>query len=104
MVARIWQGKTKIEHYNLYTDIIEQRDLPGYKKTVGYVSHSFMKRSDYEFTYFKLITYWKDMDSVKNFTGPNFEVAVGYQQDEEYLLDFPGSVGHYQVFASESGR
>ncbi len=50
-------------------------------------------------SYFKLITYWEDMYAVKNFTGPNFQVAVSHDADEKYLLDFPGTVSHYQVFA-----
>ena len=99
MIARIWQGKTSIVHSDAYTKIIEDRDIPGYRQTEGFVKLSFLKRSDAAFTYFELLTYWASLDAVKTFTGPNFEQAVAYQDDEHYLLDFPGSVAHYEVFA-----
>lgn len=54
---------------------------------------------DHEFTYFKLITYWEDLEIIKNFIGPDLEKAKFYKSDENYLVDFPGSVLHNEVFA-----
>ena len=99
MTARVWGGKTRIEHSEKYAKIIEERDIPEYRKTDGFVKLTFLKRSDYEFTYFKLLTLWTDLDTIKNFTGPNFEQAVAYNEDKQYLVDFPGKVKHYEVFA-----
>ena len=99
MIARVWEGKTEIEHSEVYAKIIEERDIPDYRKTVGFVKLTFLKRSDNEFTYFKLLTFWTDLDTIKNFTGPNLEQAVSYKDDEQYLVDFPGNVTHYEVFA-----
>ena len=99
MTVRTWQGRTKNEDSSIYEDIIVKRDIPGYEKTEGFVKFSFMKRSDDEFTYFTLLTYWKDISDISNFTGPNYTVAKGYAEDAQYLVDFPGSVEHYQVFA-----
>jgi len=99
MIARVWEGKTGIEHSETYAKIIEERDIPDYKKTVGFIKLTFLKRSDNEFTYFKLLTFWTDLDTIKNFMGPNFEQAVSYKEDEQYLVDSPGNVTHYKVFA-----
>lgn len=99
MTTRVWEGKTRIEHSKTYTKIIEERDIPDYRETTGFVKLTFLKRSDNEFTYFKLLTFWTDLNAIKNFTGPNFEQAVSYKEDEQYLLDFPGNVIHYNVFA-----
>ena len=38
MTARIWNGKTKIEHSEMYTKTIEERDIPDYKKTEGFIT------------------------------------------------------------------
>ncbi|RNC87087.1 MAG: antibiotic biosynthesis monooxygenase [Winogradskyella sp.] len=100
MIARVWQGKTRLEHSDIYTKIIEERDMPNYRKTHGFVKLSFLKRSDDEFTYFKLLTYWSDLDAITNFTGPNYDEPKFYDDDAQYLVDFPGSVSHYEVFAS----
>ncbi len=99
MTARVWEGKTRIEHSETYTKIIEERDIPDYRKTAGFIKLTFLKRSDNKFTYFKLLTFWTGLDTVQNFTGPNFEQAVAYNEDKQYLVDFPGNVKHYEVFA-----
>lgn len=99
MIARVWKGQTKTEHSDIYTKIIEERDIPDYRKTKGFVKLSFLKRTDDPFTYFELITFWEDLEAIKNFTGPDIEKAVFYKEDESYLVDFPGSVLHSEVFA-----
>jgi len=99
MVARVWEGKTKIEHAKIYTKIISERDMPDYKKTKGFIKLTFLKRVNKEFTYFKLITFWQDLEAIKNFTGINFKDAVAYEADKKYLIDFPGKVRHFKVFA-----
>ena len=99
MIARVWMGKTKIEYSERYEEIIVDRDIPGYRNTKGFVKHTFLKRTDDQYAHFKLITCWEDLESIKNLTGPNFEMAFAYDDDEKYLLDFPGSVEHYKVFS-----
>ena len=32
MIARIWKGRTKIEHLEEYTDFMKVRAFPDYKK------------------------------------------------------------------------
>ncbi|MEO9893193.1 antibiotic biosynthesis monooxygenase [Aurantibacter sp.] len=99
MITRIWEGRTKIEHSDIYTKIIMERDIPDYKKTEGFIKLTFLKRSDDEFTFFKLLTYWTSIKAITNFTGPNLEQAVAYKEDEKYLEDFPGNVTHFEIFA-----
>ena len=99
MIARVWEGKTKNEHSEIYAKIILERDLPNYKKTNGFVKLAFLKCSDSKFTYFKLLTFWKNLEVIQNFTGPDFEKALSYKDDKKYLIDFPGKVMHHEVFS-----
>ncbi len=99
MIARIWQGKTKIIHLEEYTRFMKSRAIPDYKNTDGFVKLVFLKRTDSEFAYFNLITFWKNIEVIKNFAGKNFERAKYYPEDEDYLIDFPEEVVHYEVFA-----
>lgn len=103
MIARIWEGKTTLEHGDVYRKLIEQRDIPGYQMTEGFVKHTFLLRSDESHTYFKLLTFWIDFDAITNFTGPHFEVAVAFEEDRQYLVDWPGVVCHFEVFATSDG-
>ncbi len=99
MIARIWEGKTKIEYLETYQKIIIERDIPDYRKTKGFVKLTFLKRVDKGYTYFKLVTIWQDLAAIKNFTGANFKEAIAYEDDKKYLIDFPGTVTHFEVFA-----
>lgn len=99
MITRVWEGTVRIELSNEYVKIIEKRDIPNYKNTPGFLKLKFLKRSDEKFTYFKLLTFWNEMGSILKITGPNFQKAVSFKEDQEYLVDFPGKVLHYEVFA-----
>ena len=46
MIARVWEGKTKIEHSETYQKIIEERDIPDYKGTDGFIKLTFLKYSN----------------------------------------------------------
>ena len=99
MIARIWKGRTKIEHLGAYTTFMKVRAIPDYKKTDGFVKLTFLKRTDHEFAYFNLITFWENLEVIKNFAGHDFEKAKYYPEDKGYLIDFPEKVTHYEVFA-----
>lgn len=99
MIARIWEGRTKIEHLDAYTTFMKVKAIPDYSKTDGFVRLTFLKRTDADIAYFKLITFWENMEVIKNFAGKDLEKAKYYEEDKNYLVDFPESVIHYEVFA-----
>ncbi|PHR74674.1 MAG: antibiotic biosynthesis monooxygenase [Lutibacter sp.] len=99
MIARIWKGRTKIEHLEEYTEFLKVRAIPDYKKTEGFAKLIFLKRTDNEFAYFNLVTFWENFEVIKNFAGKDFEKAKYYPEDKNYLIDFPKKVIHYEVFA-----
>ncbi|WP_299275147.1 antibiotic biosynthesis monooxygenase [uncultured Psychroserpens sp.] len=101
MIARIWKGKTQLKHLEAYTAFMKSRAIPDYKKTNGFIKLIFLKRTDNDFAYFELLTFWKNMEVIKNFAGDDFERAKYYPEDKNYLIDFPEKVTHYQVFAQE---
>lgn len=99
MIARIWHGKTKIEHYEEYTDFMKNRAIPDYEKTEGFVKLTFLRRVEGDIAHFNLVTFWKNIEVIKNFAGNNYETAKYYPEDKKYLLEFEEKVTHYEVFA-----
>lgn len=99
MIARIWEGKTKIEHLSEYEDFMKVRAIPDYGKTTGFVKLMFLKNTDKQFVYFKLITVWDNLEVIKNFAGDDYEIAKYYPEDKNYLIDFPEKVTHFEIFA-----
>lgn len=99
MIARIWRGRTKIADMDAYTNFMKVRAIPDYKNTKGFVSLSFLKRIKYEEAHFTLITYWENLEVIKNFAGNDFEKAKYYPEDANFLLKFEIHVEHHEVFA-----
>lgn len=99
MIARIWHGRTKVAHCEAYTEFMKTVAIPDYKKTEGFIKLSFLRRIEDDVAHFDLITYWENLEVIKNFAGEDFEVAKYYLRDKEYLLEFEEKVKHYEVFA-----
>lgn len=103
MIGRIWEGRTKVEDYEAYTAFMRERAIPDYQQTEGFVKLSFLRRIEGATAHFTLITYWENLATIKNFAGQDHEIAKYYPEDEQYLLDFPEKVRHFEVFAEEGG-
>ncbi|HEX7457965.1 MAG TPA: antibiotic biosynthesis monooxygenase [Ginsengibacter sp.] len=100
MIARIWHGKTSITNYDAYTEFLKQVAIPDYKKTIGFKGLTFLRNIKNEEGHFKLITYWDNLEVIKNFAGQDFEKAKYYAEDNDFLLEFEEKVQHYEVFSS----
>ncbi len=101
MIARIWHGRTRAEDYEAYSKFLEERAIPDYRGTEGFVRLEFLRRIEAEAAHFTLITFWENMEVIKNFAGEDFEKAKYYPEDEAFLLEFEEKVMHYELFAQE---
>ena len=99
MIARIWHGKTKVKHFEEYTDFMKSVAIPDYKKTEGFVKLTFLRRVEGDIAHFNLVTFWENIDVIKNFAGNDYEIAKYYPRDKNFLLEFEEKVTHYDVFA-----
>lgn len=99
MIARIWHGTTKAEHYDEYTEFMKNKAIPDYQQTEGFVKLSFLRRLEGEIAHFTLITYWDNLEVIQNFAGADYEIAKYYPRDQDYLLEFEEKVRHFEVFA-----
>jgi heme-degrading monooxygenase HmoA len=100
MIARVWHGKTDKTSFDSYTEFLKQVAIPDYQKTTGFEGLNFLRKIVGKEAYFTLITYWRDLEVIKNFAGDDIEKAKYYFEDEDFLLEFPEKVEHYEVFAT----
>lgn len=100
MIARIWHGKTRKSDFEKYSDFLKEVAIPDYAKTPGFRGLTFLRRIENEEAHFDLITYWEDIEVIKNFAGQDFEKAKYYPEDDDFLLEFEEKVRHHEVFAS----
>jgi heme-degrading monooxygenase HmoA len=99
MIARIWHGKTRLKDYERYTTFLQKVAVPDYSKTAGFKKLIFLKRTEDDEAHFTLITFWENLDVIKNFAGEDFEKAKYYPEDDGFLLEFEEKVVHYKIFA-----
>lgn len=99
MIARIWHGATSLEHYEDYTEFMKSRAIPDYKKTKGFKKLTFLRNIKGNVGHFTLITFWENLEVIKNFAGDDFEKAKYYPEDKSYLIEFEENVVHHEVFA-----
>jgi heme-degrading monooxygenase HmoA len=100
MIARIWHGRTNTSDFEAYAELLKTLAIPDYKKTIGFKGLTFLRNITNDEAHFSLITYWENIDAVKNFAGLDFEKAKYYPEDTQFLLEFEENVQHYEVFAA----
>src|SRR5258706_11354310 len=73
MIARIWHGKTSLKDFESYSEFLKRIAIPDYKRTKGFKGLSFLRSSVSTEGHFTLITYWENLEVIKNFAGENLK-------------------------------
>ena len=101
MIARIWRGHTSEEKAGEYLDLLKATGLKDYLATEGNRGVRVLQRAGGGRAEFLLISLWESYDAIRRFAGEDFERAVYYPEDKDYLLDFEPKVAHYEVAFDE---
>ncbi len=102
MIARIWRGRTRAKDFDAYSQFLIERAIPDYQQTEGFIRLTFLRRIQGDEAHFTLITFWESLEAIQRFAGSNYHRAKYYPEDHRFLLDFPETVEHYEVFAESS--
>jgi len=102
MIARIWEGRTTPSKAADYKEFLLRVAVPDYKSVKEIQRIQFLHHVENNVAYFTLITFWPSIETIKKFAGPDYEKAKYYSEDDEFLLEFPEKVKHYEVFYDES--
>jgi heme-degrading monooxygenase HmoA len=93
----MWHGRVPTSKAQAYREFTNHRAIPDYQSVPGNISVYVLERQDQEVTHFITLTLWKDLESIKGFTGEDIERAVYYPEDQDFLLEFEPTVVHYEV-------
>ena len=97
IIARIWTGRVPPGKADAYDQFLRERAIPDYTSIQGNLGEIILRRDEQNYTEFTIITFWDSIDSIKAFAGENYEKAKYYEEDKEYLLEFPEHVKHYKM-------
>ena len=97
MIARIWHGVTPVARGDAYFDYLMESGIRAYQSIEGNRGVYVLRGDRGSRTDFLLISLWGSYDAIRKFAGPEYERAVYYPRDKEFLVEFEPSVVHYEV-------
>ena len=100
MIARAWRGVTSASDGDRYVRYLAETGVARCRATDGNRGVYVLRRDDGDRTEFLFISLWDSMDSIREFAGPEPEVAVFFPQDDEFLVEREETVTHYDVAIS----
>lgn len=98
MITRIWHGITRAAHADLYLEYLQQTGMRDYTATPGNISAKIWRRREGDICHFYTVSEWKDLDSIMQFAGADFEKAKYYEEDKNFLLEKEEKVQHYETY------
>lgn len=100
MITRIWHGRTKTEDADTYLTYVRETGLKDYTSISGNISAKILRRIENDICHFYTVSEWTNIESIKKFTGEDYEKARYYPEDKKYLLEFEDKVAHYETYTS----
>ena len=97
MIVRMWHGRVPTSKAQAYRKFLSDRAIPDYQSVVGNFSVHILERKEGDVTHFVTMTFWKNMNAIRSFTGDDVELAKYYPEDKGFLLEFEPKVVHYKI-------
>jgi heme-degrading monooxygenase HmoA len=100
MIARHWRGWTRLRDADAYEALLKSRVLPGLSKIAGYRGGYILRSDGAAESEFVVINLFDSLDAVREFAGPNYDVAVFEPEAKALLSRFEPVASHYVVRAA----
>lgn len=99
MICRIWHGYTTLENADAYESLLKEEIFVGIKKREikGYKGIQLLRRKTDEEVEFITIMWFDTLESVREFAGNSYEVAVVPEKARKILSRFDEMSQHYEV-------
>jgi heme-degrading monooxygenase HmoA len=87
-----------------YRTFLNQRAVADYQSVAGNLGVHILERRENEVVHFMTLTFWENMEAIRNFAGEDVEQAKYYPEDKDFLLEFEPGVVHYEVVGPISNQ
>jgi heme-degrading monooxygenase HmoA len=101
MIARCWSARTADARAPSYVDHLRTHVLPAVREVDGYEGAMLLSRSSSGETEIIVLTFWRSLDSIRGFAGPDVEAAVVADRAASLLTRFDERVRHYEVVVKD---
>jgi hypothetical protein len=98
VTLRIWRGLVATDRAAEYADLLARAGIAGYRETPGNLDAQVALRDlgDGRSEILSL-SWWTGLDGIRQFAGPDVDLARYYPEDDVFLLGRDRAVRHYQV-------
>ena len=97
MIARVWRGRVRREKLDEYREYIASSGLADYVNTEGNRGAFMLTAPGDTHGHVLTLSFWDSREAIARFAGEPIDRARYYPRDEEFLLDFPEHVEHFDV-------
>jgi len=98
MIARIWHGWTRPDHADAYERLLREEIFVGIanRRIAGYRGIELLRRGDGGLVEFVTVMRFDDLEAVRTFAGPDYEIAVVPGKARRLLDHFDARSAHYE--------
>ncbi|WP_417461307.1 antibiotic biosynthesis monooxygenase [Kordiimonas sp.] len=97
MIARLWTGYVPNEKADEYLGLMKEVAIPDYKSISANLGALCLHRQLGPATMVTMLTFWPDIDAIKQFAGEAYDTAKYYDFDPDFLLKMPDKAEHFEV-------
>ena len=98
MILRIWRGWVHTDKAAEYIAYVEATGMAEYRATAGNDGAQLVSRDLGDGrTELLTLSWWTDLDVIRDFAGDDITAAKYYPEDAEYLVDQELTVRHFEV-------
>ena len=98
VILRKWSSRIRSADREAYVDYVLESGADDYSKTPGNLGYQILTMDLGDGTSaITTLSWWDSMDSIRQFAGPEPEIARYYPGDKRFLLERPQTVEHHIV-------
>jgi heme-degrading monooxygenase HmoA len=98
----MWRGWAPADRAHEYERHYRSEVLPELRRVTGFEGARLLRRRVADEIEFVSLTFFADLDAVREFAGPAYETAVVADEAREVLVRFEERVGHYETVVETS--
>ena len=104
MIARFWSARATAAGARAYAGHLRTHVLPAVKQVDGYAGAVLLEREVSAAVEILVITWWRSLDAIRRFAGPDPEEAVVADAAAALLTTFDRRVRHYELVVKDEAR
>jgi heme-degrading monooxygenase HmoA len=97
MISRHWRGVARTADADHYVQHLRRETFPQVSRISGFVAASILRRPIATGVEFVVVTTWRSMDAIRQFSGDAGDAAVVPPVVQAMMVDYDRTVAHYEV-------